>query len=37
VPFDDVVEARRSLAIRYPTDPATWLAPPSTDIRAESS
>ncbi len=27
--FDDVVEARRALSVRFPTDPATWAAPPS--------
>jgi UDP-N-acetylmuramoyl-L-alanyl-D-glutamate--2,6-diaminopimelate ligase len=37
LPFDDVVESRRSLASRYPTDPATWVAPPSTHSRAESN
>jgi UDP-N-acetylmuramoyl-L-alanyl-D-glutamate--2,6-diaminopimelate ligase len=30
LPFDDVVEARRALSRRYPTDPATWVAPPPT-------
>jgi hypothetical protein len=29
--FDDVVEARRSLSARFPTDPATWaVSPPAT-------
>jgi UDP-N-acetylmuramoyl-L-alanyl-D-glutamate--2,6-diaminopimelate ligase len=25
LPFDDVVEARRALSMRFPTDPATWM------------
>jgi UDP-N-acetylmuramoyl-L-alanyl-D-glutamate--2,6-diaminopimelate ligase len=28
LPFNDVVEARRSLATRYPSDPATWVVEP---------
>jgi UDP-N-acetylmuramoyl-L-alanyl-D-glutamate--2,6-diaminopimelate ligase len=30
LPFDDAVEARRALAARFPSDPATWVTPPST-------
>jgi UDP-N-acetylmuramoyl-L-alanyl-D-glutamate--2,6-diaminopimelate ligase len=29
LPFDDVVEARRALSVRFPTDPATWVVAPS--------
>jgi UDP-N-acetylmuramoyl-L-alanyl-D-glutamate--2,6-diaminopimelate ligase len=29
LPFDDVVEARRALSARFPTDPATWVASPA--------
>ena len=25
LPFDDVVEARRALSARFPSDPATWV------------
>ena len=28
LPFDDVVEARRWLSARFPTDPATWAVSP---------
>jgi UDP-N-acetylmuramoyl-L-alanyl-D-glutamate--2,6-diaminopimelate ligase len=31
LPFNDVVEARRSLATRYPSDPATWVAEPPAE------
>jgi len=31
LPFDDVVEARRALAIRYPSDPVTWI--PGSAVR----
>jgi UDP-N-acetylmuramoyl-L-alanyl-D-glutamate--2,6-diaminopimelate ligase len=31
LPFDDVVEARRSMSARFPSDPATWaVSPPAT-------
>jgi len=33
-PFDDVVEARRALSVRYPTDPTSWIAPPA-DLTSE--
>jgi UDP-N-acetylmuramoyl-L-alanyl-D-glutamate--2,6-diaminopimelate ligase len=36
VPFDDVAEVRRSLSARFPTDPASWVAPPVADSRPES-
>jgi UDP-N-acetylmuramoyl-L-alanyl-D-glutamate--2,6-diaminopimelate ligase len=29
LPFDDVVEARRALSARFPTDPATWVTSPA--------
>jgi UDP-N-acetylmuramoyl-L-alanyl-D-glutamate--2,6-diaminopimelate ligase len=36
IPFSDVVEARRSLSGRFPTDPSTWVARPSADVTPES-
>jgi UDP-N-acetylmuramoyl-L-alanyl-D-glutamate--2,6-diaminopimelate ligase len=31
LPFDDVVEARRSMSAHFPSDPATWaVSPPAT-------
>jgi UDP-N-acetylmuramoyl-L-alanyl-D-glutamate--2,6-diaminopimelate ligase len=30
-PFDDVVEARRALSSHFHSDPATWIAPPSSE------
>ncbi len=35
LPFNDVVEARRSLAGRYPTDPASWVATSATESAPE--
>ena len=35
LPFNDVVEARRALAARFPTDPSTWVAAPSTETTPE--
>jgi UDP-N-acetylmuramoyl-L-alanyl-D-glutamate--2,6-diaminopimelate ligase len=37
LPFDDVVEARRALSARFPTDPATWAAPPARAAKADGS
>jgi UDP-N-acetylmuramoyl-L-alanyl-D-glutamate--2,6-diaminopimelate ligase len=37
LPFDDVVEARRALSARFPTDPATWAAPPSPAAKANGN
>jgi UDP-N-acetylmuramoyl-L-alanyl-D-glutamate--2,6-diaminopimelate ligase len=34
LPFDDVVEARRALSARFPTDPATWADPRSLAPKA---
>jgi UDP-N-acetylmuramoyl-L-alanyl-D-glutamate--2,6-diaminopimelate ligase len=36
LPFDDAVEARRALSRRFPTDPITWTARPSTGASPES-
>ncbi len=36
LPFDDVVEARRALSSRFPSDPATWVAAPSAETTPES-
>ena len=38
LPFDDVVEARRALSARFPTDPATWTvaAPAAPTPKATS-
>jgi UDP-N-acetylmuramoyl-L-alanyl-D-glutamate--2,6-diaminopimelate ligase len=36
LPFDDVVEVRRALSARFPTDPATWVAAPSAESAPES-
>ena len=35
LPFSDVVEARRSLSARFPTDPSTWVATPSAETAPE--
>ena len=35
LPFDDVVEARRALSVRFPTDPSTWVAAPSAETTHE--
>ncbi len=35
LPFDDVVEARRVLSARFPTDPSTWVAAPSAETTPE--
>jgi UDP-N-acetylmuramoyl-L-alanyl-D-glutamate--2,6-diaminopimelate ligase len=35
LPFDDVVEARRALASRFASDPATWVAAPSAETTPE--
>jgi UDP-N-acetylmuramyl tripeptide synthase len=35
LPFDDVVEARRALSARFPTDPTTWVAAPSVEPTPE--
>jgi UDP-N-acetylmuramoyl-L-alanyl-D-glutamate--2,6-diaminopimelate ligase len=35
LPFDDVVEARRALSDRFPTDPSTWVAAPSAESTPE--
>jgi UDP-N-acetylmuramoyl-L-alanyl-D-glutamate--2,6-diaminopimelate ligase len=35
LPFDDVVEARRALSARFPTDPSTWVAAPSAETTHE--
>jgi len=37
LPFDDVVEARRALTARFPTDPATWAVPPSPTPKANGN
>jgi UDP-N-acetylmuramoyl-L-alanyl-D-glutamate--2,6-diaminopimelate ligase len=34
-PFDDVMEARRWLSARFPTDPATWIGPASAGSASE--
>jgi UDP-N-acetylmuramoyl-L-alanyl-D-glutamate--2,6-diaminopimelate ligase len=36
LPFDDVVEARRALSARFPSDPATWVPAPSAETSPES-
>ena len=39
LPFDDVVEARRALSARFPSDPATWVRarrPPRQRPKASS-
>ena len=36
LPFDDVVEARRALSSRFPSDPATWVGAPSAETTPES-
>jgi UDP-N-acetylmuramoyl-L-alanyl-D-glutamate--2,6-diaminopimelate ligase len=33
LPFDDVVEARRALSARFPTDPSTWVPASSAPTR----
>jgi len=35
LPFDDVVEARRTLSARFPADPSTWVAVPSAETNLE--
>jgi UDP-N-acetylmuramoyl-L-alanyl-D-glutamate--2,6-diaminopimelate ligase len=35
LPFDDVVEARRALSTRFPTDPSTWVAALSAEPTPE--
>jgi UDP-N-acetylmuramoyl-L-alanyl-D-glutamate--2,6-diaminopimelate ligase len=35
LPFNDVVEARRALSARFPTDPSTWVAAPSAETTPE--
>jgi UDP-N-acetylmuramoyl-L-alanyl-D-glutamate--2,6-diaminopimelate ligase len=35
LPFDDVVEARRALSARFPTDPSTWVAASSAETTPE--
>jgi UDP-N-acetylmuramoyl-L-alanyl-D-glutamate--2,6-diaminopimelate ligase len=35
LPFDDVVEARRALSTRFPTDPSTWVVAPSAETTPE--
>jgi UDP-N-acetylmuramoyl-L-alanyl-D-glutamate--2,6-diaminopimelate ligase len=35
LPFDDVVEARRAMSARYPTDPSTWVAAPAAETTPE--
>jgi len=35
LPFDDVVEARRALSARFPTDPSTWVVAPSAESTPE--
>jgi UDP-N-acetylmuramoyl-L-alanyl-D-glutamate--2,6-diaminopimelate ligase len=35
LPFDDVLEARRSLSARFPSDPSTWVATPSAATAPE--
>jgi UDP-N-acetylmuramoyl-L-alanyl-D-glutamate--2,6-diaminopimelate ligase len=35
LPFDDVVEARQSLSVRYPTDPLSWVPSSRPDATPE--
>jgi UDP-N-acetylmuramoyl-L-alanyl-D-glutamate--2,6-diaminopimelate ligase len=35
LPFDDVMEARRALSGRYPTDPASWIEPTPDEATPE--
>jgi len=35
LPFNDVVEARRALSARFPTDPSTWVAAPPAKTTPE--
>jgi UDP-N-acetylmuramoyl-L-alanyl-D-glutamate--2,6-diaminopimelate ligase len=35
LPFDDVKEARRALAVRFPSDPASWLPSATTPTAPE--
>jgi UDP-N-acetylmuramoyl-L-alanyl-D-glutamate--2,6-diaminopimelate ligase len=37
LPFDDVVEARRALSSRFPSDPATWVPAPSAETSPEGA
>jgi UDP-N-acetylmuramoyl-L-alanyl-D-glutamate--2,6-diaminopimelate ligase len=37
LPFDDVVEVRRSLSARFPTDPASWVVSPSGESTPEGN
>jgi UDP-N-acetylmuramoyl-L-alanyl-D-glutamate--2,6-diaminopimelate ligase len=36
LPFDDVVEARRALSVRYPSDPAGWIPVATANATHES-
>ena len=36
LPFDDVVEARRSLSVRFASDPASWVTPVGAHVMPES-
>jgi UDP-N-acetylmuramoyl-L-alanyl-D-glutamate--2,6-diaminopimelate ligase len=36
LPFDDVVEARRTLSARFRADPSTWVAAPFAETNPES-
>jgi UDP-N-acetylmuramoyl-L-alanyl-D-glutamate--2,6-diaminopimelate ligase len=37
LPFDDAVEARLALSVRFPTDPSTWMTMSSSEATPESS
>jgi len=36
LPFDDVVEVRRALSARFPSDPSSWVVPPSAEPAPQS-
>jgi UDP-N-acetylmuramoyl-L-alanyl-D-glutamate--2,6-diaminopimelate ligase len=37
LPFDDVVEVRRSLSVRFPSDPSTWTSSVQTEPAPEGN